>query len=129
MKTVAMLFCLVAGAVALPQGFFPGGLFSQNGQATGSAAGNVVSGVSGGPFQNSRITQVSATASGSASGNAVSSNVASASNVASSGLFGNQEFSNTNAVSNQQTFGGGLSGSYQRPIGQFRRQYRRPNFY
>ncbi|XP_037074573.1 secreted protein C-like [Pollicipes pollicipes] len=129
MKTVAMLFCLVAGAVALPQGFFPGGLFSQNGQATGSAAGNVVSGVSSGPFQSSRITQISATASGSASGNAVSSNSASASNAVSSGLFGNQEFSNTNAVSNQQTFGGGLSGSYQRPIGQFRRQYRRPNFY
>ncbi|XP_037074580.1 uncharacterized protein LOC119095834 [Pollicipes pollicipes] len=128
MKTFAIVLCLVAGAAALPRGFYSGGLFGQGGQATGNAAGNVVSGVSGGPFQNSRITQVSATASGSARGNARSTNSASATNFGSSGLFGNQQFSNTNAVSNQQSFGGGFGG-YQRPAGFGYQQYPRRGYY
>jgi len=106
MKTFTILLCAIAAAAVAPQGS----------SATGNAAGNVVTGTTNNGGQTSRITQVSATAGGSASGNSISTNSASASNIGTSGVFGGgQDISQTNAVSNQQTFGSNLFSGIQQP--------------
>jgi len=106
MKTFAILLCAIAAVAGAPQGS----------SATGNAAGNVVTGTTNNGGQTSRITQVSATAGGSASGNSISTNSASASNIGTSGVFGGgQDISQTNAVSNQQTFGSNLFSGIQQP--------------
>lgn len=56
MKTVSVILCVVAAAAAVPLNF------NQGGTATGSAAGNVVSGTTNTGGQSSQITQVSASA-------------------------------------------------------------------
>ena len=64
MKTIAAIvaaLCALSVSSAAPFGFL-GGLLGQNSQATGGAAGNVVTGSSSGPYQNSEIVQVSAQA-------------------------------------------------------------------
>ncbi|KAF0304573.1 hypothetical protein FJT64_023628 [Amphibalanus amphitrite] len=114
MKTAVVLLAVLSTAAAVPFGFFRPGGYNQGGSATGSAAGNVVSGSSSGPYQNSQITQVSAQAQGSVRGNGYSNNQATASNIGISSPFGNQQFSNTNAVSNQGSFGGGFNRPYRR---------------
>ncbi|XP_037074575.1 uncharacterized protein LOC119095987 [Pollicipes pollicipes] len=111
MRSAVAVLLLVALASGRPQfgGFsrFPPQQFHRPpSHATGGASSNIVSGVSTGPHQGASITQLSASAGGTASGNAVSSNSASATNLAGSGIFGQQQFSNTNANSNQQTFNG-----------------------
>jgi len=128
MNTITVLFCLVSAAAAMPgwgrrqnfggqggynQGSNFNGGYRQPSTATGSATGNVVSGTSSNGYgQTSRITQLSAHAQGSTSGNGISNNHASASNFGSSGPHGNQDFSNTNAVSKQQTFDSGFGSGF-----------------
>ncbi|KAF0309090.1 hypothetical protein FJT64_002104 [Amphibalanus amphitrite] len=108
MRAALVLCCLLAAAAAAPQFFRPGQFqFNRPGQATGSAAGNVVSGTSSGPGGTSTVTQVSAEAGGSVRGpGASSTNSASASNVNAQTPFGNFQQSNTNANSNQSSGGG-----------------------
>ena len=55
------VLCVLSVGAAVPLDFL-GGVLSANSQASGSAAGNVATGSSGGPYQNTEIVQVSAQA-------------------------------------------------------------------
>ena len=57
MKWVLVPLCVLSVSSAVL-----GGLLRTDSQATGTASGNVVTGSSGGPLQNSEIVQVSAQA-------------------------------------------------------------------
>ncbi|XP_043221325.1 glutamine-rich protein 2-like [Amphibalanus amphitrite] len=107
------------GQAGLVQPGHSAGIIPGGGVATGNAAGNVLQAQQSTPIGGSTQTQqTSAVAGGSASGLGSSSiNQASSQGSQSTGLFGNQQSSNTDALSVQQ--GGGRLIGQGIPVGSY----------